>query len=241
MNKKAIIIFSVFLLFGFFLAWAAYIPRAGSLSSFFWSRAFQTIIKIAAILVFCSLIFRWCTGRPLPKEALKLIYGALFLPLILLPIFRCYFKVPYVFCRVCPHKCPWGVSRAFILSAFFTLNLPGKFWCFYLCPLGSFQECQAQISKHNVKLPFRGIWLAYPILILTAGMYFLSLNGAQRVTSFFIGHYSWVKITMLTAGLILAAAFFIPRFWCRYFCPVGSIADLISGLRGWLYRGKLKT
>ncbi len=239
-NKKAVILFLIFLLLGISLALAAYIPKGLYLFSFLYRGAFQVVIKIIIILAFCSLIFRWFSKRPLPKKVLKLICGVIFLPLILLPVLRCYFKVPYVFCRICPHKCPWGMLRTFILSSFFTLNLSGRFWCFYLCPLGTFQECQAQISKQNVKLSFRPGLVAYPALILTVGMYFLTLEWPQGATYFSVGHYSWIKITVFTASLIFAAAFFIPRFWCRYFCPVGTIADLISYLRSSLYRVILK-
>ncbi|MFH1199125.1 MAG: 4Fe-4S binding protein [Candidatus Omnitrophota bacterium] len=235
-NRKAVILFLIFLFLGIFLSFAAHAPKFLYYLSFFRSRGFQITIKIAIVLAFCLLIFRWFTKRVLPQNALKLVYGVIFLPLILLPVFRCYFKVPYVFCRACPNKCPWGISRAFILSAFFALNLSGKFWCFFLCPLGTFQESQAQISKQNIKLSFHSGWLAYLVLIIVAWMYFLALAGPHVVSYFFAGQYDWMKITVGIAILILAIAFFIPRFWCRYFCPVSTIADLVLDLRSYLYK-----
>ena len=42
------------------------------------------------------------------ENLLKIIYGILFLPVAFFPMLRCYFKVPYIFCKVCPRKCPWG-------------------------------------------------------------------------------------------------------------------------------------
>ena len=92
------------------------------------------------------------TRRLLFQTALKFVYGIIFLPLLLLPIFRCYFKVPYIFCSVCPAQCPWGISRLLVFNTAILFNLSGKFWCVNICPFGTFQECQAQISPKRFKL-----------------------------------------------------------------------------------------
>ena len=199
--------------------------------SFLWGRDFQLLIKIVLVLALCLLLFRLISRRSLPRKVMKLIYGVILLPVIILPVFRCSFKVPYVFCRICPNKCPWGISRTFIFSAILTMNLSGRFWCFYLCPFGTFQECQVQISKQNLKVPFRIGFLSYPALLLTAWMYSLTLLGSQMAVYFAAGYYVWMERTVFAALAIITAAFFIPKFWCRFFCPVGIIAELTSILR----------
>lgn len=231
MKNKAVILFLIFLFLAAFLAFMASTSKVAYDLAFLWSRNFQLLIKVVFASALCLLIFRWITNKALPRNIIKLVYGAIFLPLIILPVFRCCFKVPYVFCRICPNKCPWGISRTFIFSAFLTLNLSGRFWCFYLCPFGTFQECQAQISKQNLKLPFQTGFVAYPALLLTAWMYSLTLLGSQMAVYFTAGYYEWMGTTVFVAAMILIAAFFIPRFWCRLFCPVGIIAELFSGLR----------
>jgi hypothetical protein len=230
-KNKAIIFFLIFSFLGLCLVFLASTAKVAYYLRFLWSRNFQLLIKIVFASAFCLLIFRWLTHRVLPKKITKLVYGIIFLPLLILPVFRCCFKVPYVFCRVCPNKCPWGMSRTFIFSAFLTLNLSGRFWCFYLCPFGTFQECQAQISRQNFKVPFRTGFLSYPILLLTVWMYSLTLLGSQIVIYFMAGYYEWVGTTVFIAASILITTFFIPKFWCRFFCPVGIIAELFSGIR----------
>jgi polyferredoxin len=236
-KNKAIILFLIFSFLGFCLALVARTEKVLAYLGFFWSRNFQILLKIIFASAFCLLIFRWLTHRALPKKTLKLVYGIIFLPLLILPVFRCCFKVPYVFCRICPNKCPWGISRTFIFSAFLTLNLSGRFWCFYLCPFGTFQECQVQIAKQNFRLPFRAGFLSYPVLLLTVWMYSLTLLGSQIVAYFAAGYYEWVGTTVFVALSILAAAFVIPKFWCRCFCPVGVIAELTSRPWHYLYKG----
>jgi len=197
--------------------------------AFFWSRDYRILLAAAVISAFCLIIFRRAARKSLPQIAQKIVYGIIFLPLVLLPVFKCCFKVPYVFCRVCPSKCPWGISRAFIFGSFLALNLSGKFWCASMCPFGSIQECQAKILKPGRALSFRPTIMSYPVLLLTTWMYSLTLFGSGMVSYFIAGYYTWVWTTMLAAALILAAAFFVPRFWCRNLCPVGAIAGLTSG------------
>lgn len=192
---------------------------------FFWSPNFQLLLEAAIVSASCLLILRRLTRLKVPQWILKIVYGIIFLPLVLLPVFKCCFKVPYVFCRVCPSKCPWGISRTFILSSFLTLNLFGRFWCFSMCPFGTCQEYQLRFSKKNFQLLHNPGILSYPVLVLTGWMYSLTLLGSSMVAYFEIGYYTWVGSTILVAASIFIIAFFVPKFWCRYLCPVGAIAE----------------
>ena len=69
--------------------------------------------------------------------------------------------------------------------------------------------------------------LSYPVLTLTGWMYSLTLLGSSLVACFEIGYYAWIGTTVLAAALIFTAAFFVPKFWCRYLCPVGAVAELL--------------
>ena len=199
--------------------------------SFLWGRDFQLLIKIVLAIAFCLLVFRLISRRNLPRKAMKAIYGIIFLPVLILPAFRCSFKVPYIFCSICPATCPWGISRTIIFSAALFMNLSGRFWCSYLCPLGTIQETQTRISKWNLKLPSWAGYSAYIVLVLTIGIYSLSLAGSGQTGYFDAGYYVWVWKTMFIAGAIFTAAFFIPMLWCMYLCPVGTIAGICETLK----------
>lgn len=226
--KKNIVIFCIFSFLGFCLAALAYPENTVSFLGFFWSYKFRFLIYIACASAFILLLVRLFTRRLFFQKALKFAYGIIFLPLLLLPIFRCYFKVPYIFCSICPAQCPWGISRPFVFNAAILFNLSGRFWCVNICPFGTFQECQTQISKLNFSLPSWLNFLSYLTLLLFIGMYFLALSGLGALAYFENERYMWVVTTASAALLILIAAFFIPRFFCRYVCPVGTIAKLTS-------------
>ncbi|MDD5427704.1 MAG: 4Fe-4S binding protein [Candidatus Omnitrophica bacterium] len=233
---KNSVFFWLFALIGIFFASMAYSESSLRLLYFFWRPPFSLFIKIICAASFALLIIKWVNQKLLPYFWLKFIGGLIFLPVILLPVFRCYFKVPYVFCRACPDKCPWGISRTFLFGAFVGLNLSGKFWCARLCPLGSFQEAQVAISKKHLK---PAAWLSvssYVILIAVAAVYFLTVTSSAWVKYFGNGWYAWAWAAVFIAAAILSAAFFIPKFWCRYFCPVGAIADISGKCRRMICR-----
>lgn len=230
-SKHSLLLFSVLFFLGLLLAAAAYFEKGQSFLRFFWSPVFLFCIRIFSVAAFGLLVLKWLSRKPLPRTILQWVYGILFLPLVLLPVFRCYFKVPYIFCRVCPTQCPWGLSRTFIFNSFLLLNCSGKFWCTALCPLGTFQECQSELSPKRLKPVSWLIAVAYLMLLVWTTLYFLTLFGSKGVCFFDIGKYEWVALTGIVAGLIFVAAFFVPKFFCRYFCPVGTIAELTSSFQ----------
>jgi polyferredoxin len=231
LKKNIWALFAIFASTALFVAGAAYFDRGRHFLRFLWSPPFLVFLKILLITAFGLRLLERITRKFPSQRWLKWVYGILFLPVLLLPIFRCYFKVPYVFCRACPHKCPWGILRSVAFPAFLLLNLSNKFWCTALCPFGTFQECQSQISPKRFKLPSWAGLSAYIVLFLVTGMYLLALFGSSWEEFFEMGRYAWVEVSIGVAGLILILAFIIPKFWCRYFCPVGTIDDMISSFR----------
>ena len=230
-SKKAYILFCIFSLAGFVLAMTDYSGKSLPLLYFLWRPPFSIFIRILCVTLFGFLILKWLSKKLLLRDWLKLIGGIIFLPVLLLPVLRCYFKVPYVFCRSCPDKCPWGISRTFFFSTFVGINLSGRFWCTTFCPFGTFQECQTQISNKHFK-PFWQLGASsYVILFLVAGMYFLDFFGLRRIGLFGLGEYAWATMSVLAAILIIAVAFFVTKPWCRYICPIGTIAELSFRLK----------
>lgn len=239
-KKKSAILFCVFLFSGLCLAAAAYSDRFASYLGFLWREEFRYLTKTAFGAALLILLFRMFTGRTLFRNALKIASGIILLPLVLLPVFRCFFKVPYIFCGVCPTQCPWGISRTFIFNSAVLLNLSGKFFCGYLCPFGTFQECQVNISKQSFRMPSWVKLSAYAILLAFIAMYYIASSGSHALLFFETGGYGWVTVTVSIASVILIASFFIPRFWCRYACPVGAIAGVTLHLSRFIQK-KLKS
>ena len=195
---------------------------------FFWSPTYNIIITISIIAAFIIILLAFLKKIKINKlnNKLKILYGILFLPIALFPALRCYFKIPYIFCKVCPRKCFWGELLPITLPSFLLLNLDKRFWCYKLCPFGTLQDQQCKITKKRICMPRRLINVRYVVLVFTVfvivGMFF-----ANSKFGFFFKETHHLYAWSLTISLIIfILAFFIPRFWCNYFCPIGSIGDI---------------
>jgi polyferredoxin len=74
----------------------------------------------------------------------------------------------------------------------------------------------------------------YLFLLLWTGMYLLTLFDHPWLRGFEIGWYAWGGVAVAVMAVVIAVAFFVPRFWCLYFCPVGAVADLTeAGVQAW--------
>jgi Na+-translocating ferredoxin:NAD+ oxidoreductase RnfG subunit/ferredoxin len=116
----------------------------------------------------------------------------------------------------------------------------GRVFCGYLCPFGALQDLLDRIvpKRFQIAVPKRihrpGLYLKYGILAVIlvpaiAGSRVSLYQYFEPFATIFFGSPS--RILWLIAGLILAASAVIPRFYCRYACPLGAalaVGSLIS-------------
>lgn len=104
----------------------------------------------------------------------------------------------------------------------------GRFWCGNICPRGSFYDNVVSKFSNKKKVPkflkstfFRLIVTVIMLTMFTLGMI---KNWGNLYAMGFI-FYRLIAVTTLI-GIILSL-FYNHRTWCN-FCPMGSIASLIS-------------
>lgn len=148
-------------------------------------------------------------------------------------------------------------SALFVTTAFL-----GRFFCGYLCAFGTFQEVLHFFSKQwkipRPKLSARTEHilksLKYAILAATAVFIWIlqvpvdsSSWSPWGVFGVLVsGNYQAIPALLLTPGFLLfvgimAGALFIPRFFCRYLCPLGAMLALTSRFRPYRIRRQPET
>jgi len=119
-----------------------------------------------------------------------------------------------------------------------TLLFGKNFYCFWMCPFGGLQEFVSRIGgvKLRMNLRVQGIMrnIVYVLLWAALMIIFITRNPANGNFEPFAVLFSlkglgvqWYLVSLAMVGSIL-----IPRFWCRFFCPVGAVLQKLSRVKG---------
>ena len=120
-----------------------------------------------------------------------------------------------------------------------TTLLWGRVFCGYLCPFGALQDFMEHVIPKRIlrklKHPVHesGLWLKYGVLgvVLAPAIAGSDISIFHYFEPFGTVFYLSPSVFLWTiAGSILVASAIIPRFYCRYLCPLGASLALASVL-----------
>ncbi len=160
---------------------------------------------------------------------IRLFYFVVFSLIAFFPIFKCYFKIPYIFCHVCPRKCVFGFFRPYVIPAIIIMNLNKKSWCINMCPIGTLNESRGGLATpKNVFIltsTLVGIFIFYSYFKIKADLDLETLNHFDWYSFFFKNAYSSHSLVLIFALIFLFLSFFIKRFFCKAICPLWLISE----------------
>lgn len=118
-----------------------------------------------------------------------------------------------------------------MLITAFIYPLFGKkgYYCAQVCPFGSLQDLAGKVSKNKVKLSrnvlksltwFRQLLWIVLMSLMIAGLWFEWINY-EFFTAFIFNSASVVVICLAVLSII--TSIFIPRPYCRFICPTGTL------------------
>ncbi len=131
------------------------------------------------------------------------------------------------------------MGGALLMILFYGKNL----YCYWLCPFGAIQEFATKIGGINIKLSRRTLtvakyigpcltWLALMIIFLTSNTTLASYEPFAAIFGLRGTPVQWFIMPTVILG-----SFFITRFWCRFFCPVGVVLKITGRIRAQAKRG----
>lgn len=126
---------------------------------------------------------------------------------------------------------PVGLIFLILLITAFVYPLFGKkqYYCTHVCPLGSIQQLAAKVSPKKIRLSqivvkrlnlFRELLWAVLMLLLWTGFFFDWMDY-ELFSAFIVQSASVVVIVV--ALLFFVLSFFVPRPYCRFVCPTGTL------------------
>ena len=168
-----------------------------------------------------------------------------------------FFGLHYTIHNLCPYSIVcFGLSKNFLCGlsgsafgltiafSFLILVLAiffGRFFCSFICPLGTAQEYIFTLfhikSKKKKQVPRylekRFSYVKYGVLAITA---ILSIVGISYIYIRFCPIYAisllpYIAVLgLILVLLIIITGIFIERFWCRYLCPYAALLNLFQYL-----------
>ena len=118
-------------------------------------------------------------------------------------------------------------------ALFMPLILKRNLYCSYLCPFGALQDFTAKLSGINIVL-YKKIeklakfllyfltWLALMIIFTTSNP---AMGTYEPFATFFRLEGEGIQWFILPA--VVLGSFILTRFFCRFFCPVGVVLNLL--------------
>lgn len=154
------------------------------------------------------------------------------------PLFRCFFKIPYVFCHVCPRQCVFGYFRPYLIPAALLMNLRARHWCHHACPVGSLQHQQGggrPLPRWLMALPLCiAAACALAWFRVRADAAAAPEGGGPWFQFFFKNGFTSSGVVLGSVAVILVLGWVWHRVFCGGICPVGGVSELLTRVERWL-------
>lgn len=143
-------------------------------------------------------------------------------PLLLYPFSFCPFRLPYLYCFICPARCAWYRIRGVVLLIAVALNIKRGLFCSHICPFGTMQILLSKISAKKIPIPyfFRSFKYIGVILII----FVIAATGMPR----FSIHARLKDLLFGIFLLSMVASIFSYRVFCHNLCPVNALNKIMN-------------
>ncbi|MBN3038804.1 MAG: 4Fe-4S binding protein [Candidatus Omnitrophica bacterium] len=158
---------------------------------------------------------------------------------VLAPIFFgvfafCPFRLPYIYCAICPRRCPWYHIRGYIVLAAIVLNLKNNMFCNRLCPFGTVQIFLSKMGLRKFKIPRFLLSLKHVSVLILLLLIIMTFHPQMIIQSIwgidldqiFITNMRYILLVFFVLGIM--ASLFSYRFFCYSLCPIRALSTNLN-------------
>jgi Na+-translocating ferredoxin:NAD+ oxidoreductase RnfG subunit len=126
------------------------------------------------------------------------------------------------------------LSLALMGSVALSLVVAGRFYCGWLCPFGAIIEFAGRVPLAKWQVPVRADdrWRNVKYLFLAVAVVLVFLTGRAHLANYetYVTLFSFHGnvLTWALVVLMVLLSVRVPRFWCRYLCPVAAMTGLLA-------------
>jgi len=208
----------------------------------------EGLLKPAAVLLVFSIAFLGLYWRKARNLRQIVRWVSLFASLVGLGfLLHSYISINTIVNLILLHVPPLSTLSWYLLvgGTIITTLLYGRLYCGWVCPFGAGLEIieefgKAAMPKPATKIPkSRAVLVKFIVLWLgVTGFAFtdnLKILGFEPFSSLFmLSPLNRAALALLL--LALGGSLLVPRFWCRFLCPVGAGLSLLSAWSPWRLR-----
>jgi hypothetical protein len=129
----------------------------------------------------------------------------------------------------------WWILMGGVLGTALIMSM--NLYCYWMCPFGAMQELITKAGGFKFRLPqkYESFLKQAVYFFLWAALMVSFISGKPSAVSYepFSTLFSLrglaVQWYLVSAAVVMS--FFIPRFWCRFFCPAGACINILVSFR----------
>ncbi|MBU3933404.1 MAG: 4Fe-4S binding protein [Candidatus Omnitrophica bacterium] len=142
-------------------------------------------------------------------------------PLLLYPFSFCPFRLPYLYCFICPARCAWYRIRGVVLLIAVGLNIKRGLFCSHICPFGTIQILLSKISAKKISIPYFFRSFKYIGIALIASV--IAISKRPQGAIFIVKLKGFLLATLL---LSMGMSIFGYRIFCHNLCPINALSKI---------------
>ena len=160
----------------------------------------------------------------------------------------CPFRLPYLYCFICPLRYLWSGIRGFVLLVALGLNIRKDLFCAHLCPFGTVQVFLSKISPKKISLPkffYNFKYVSVILIVLVIAITKVAQLPNHRFTALSLSQVFIAKGKGVLFGafvLSMAASIFNYRCFFNILCPITAsnriLQKVISSFKALTGKGR---